>query len=218
MLSYIDIFPGHTYSYTRIRHWKNYAASRILCSTSTLFITIWISYDFRIPSRVFSTDAGKPQDHFDSIDGVEVRVVPQEQDSKWLHSFGTFDGGGELMHTAWQKMNHVFAIRRSGESCPLPSGPKVVNGCPNFPRALLDQHPVDLLVIERCSQSESLPTGTVYSWETAIGKTKIDNRPQVILESWGTACTTWSRGPVTKECITRWSQMGYETSLKLLRG
>ena len=122
------------------------------------------------------------------------------------------------MHTAWQKMNHVFAIRRSGESCPLPSGPKVVNGCPNFPRALLDQHPVDLLVIEQCSQSESLPTGAVYSWETAIGKTKIDNRPQVILESWGTACTTWSRGPVTKECITRWSQMGYETSLKLLRG
>ena len=83
-----------------------------------------------------------------SLSSMLVLLLSELAFSKWLHSFGTFDGGGELMHTAWQKINHVFAIRRSGESCPLPSGPKVVNGCPNFPRALLDQHHVDLLVIE----------------------------------------------------------------------
>ena len=98
------------------------------------------------------------------------------------------------------------------------SAPFVVNGCPCFPRKLLDQHPVDLLVIERSSHQKSLRAGMTYPWESAVAKTKPSNRPQVVLECWGTSCTTWDRGPVTKDCFTRWSAMGYVSSLKLLRG
>ena len=61
--------------------------------------------------KLFFTYAGKQDKRFDSIDGVEVRRVPEEQESKWLKSFGTFDRGGELMSTAWDKMDHVFPVQ-----------------------------------------------------------------------------------------------------------
>ena len=74
------------------------------------FIPICILYSSQISLFVFSTVAGKQDKHFDSIDRVEVRRVPQEQESKWLKSFGTFDRGGELMSIAWHKIDHIFAV------------------------------------------------------------------------------------------------------------
>ena len=71
------------------------------------------------------------------------------------------------MTSAWTKMEHKFSIRRSStELIPTarPSGggngdsgasPIIKYGLPNFPAKLLTKHPVDLLVIERCSVSKA---------------------------------------------------------------
>ena len=100
---------------------------------------------------VFCIDAGKNNDRFDSIEGVEVRQVPTVQGSRFLHTFGTVDGGGELMRVAWPQMEHVFAVRRPGDTV-LPSVPADVSspdptvyiGCPHLPKNLFNTKPVDL--------------------------------------------------------------------------
>ena len=40
---------------------------------------------------------------------LSVRIVAP-QASSWLQSYGTFDGGGELMTRAWQGLEHRLAI------------------------------------------------------------------------------------------------------------
>ena len=85
---------------------------------------------------------------------MEVRKIPRDEASKWLLSYGTFDAGGELMHAAWSKLSHVFSVQRSKDVVsPLQDDPSpiIINGFPNVPSKLLNQHPVDLLVMEWCS-------------------------------------------------------------------
>ena len=85
--------------------------SVFLCPKTMYHSFPFVSYMAPGFPKLFFTYAGKQDKRFDSIDGVEVRRVPEEQESKWLKSFGTFDGGGELMSTAWDKMDNVFAVR-----------------------------------------------------------------------------------------------------------
>ena len=67
-----------------------------------------------------------------------------------------------------------------------------------FPSKYLDGHPVDLFDIARSSHQKSLVSGLIYPWESVFGQTKPHNFQQTILECWGTFCTTWDRGPLTK--------------------
>ena len=178
---------------------------------------------------------GKNLDRFDSVEGVEVRRVPVIQGSQFLHSFGTIDGGGELMRVAWPQMKHVFAVRREGDSV-LPvtstaSTPEGVTPPPSssvsspdpvihlglrLPKNLLYKHPVDLLVIERSSDLKDPPFDHVFPWERSITQTKTDHRPKVILECWDPKAINWDNGPTTKGCFARCSQQGYDSSLKYL--
>ena len=152
---------------------------------------------------------------------MEVRKIPRDEESKWLLSYGTFDAGGELMRAAWSKLSHVFSVQRSEDVVsPLQEDPSsiIINGCPNFPSKLLNQHPVDLLVVERCSQLKSLAVGKRFSWESAVNKTHPTNRPQVVLESWLPISATWTRGPTDKCAVIRWCNLGFDTEIKILRG
>ena len=89
-------------------------------------------------------------------DGLEVRIAPDPSttDLQWLKTFGTYDGGGELMTEAWEKMQHIFAIRRKKDQVTTQNendGPLVHCGMPNISNSFLNRNPVDLLVVERCS-------------------------------------------------------------------
>ena len=196
----------------------------------TLYVFIWVYF-------VFGIYLGKNLDRFDSVEGVEVRRVPVIQGSQFLHSFGTIDGGGELMRVAWPQMKHVFAVRREGDSV-LPvtstaSTPKGVTPPPSssvsipdpvihlglrLSKNLLYKHPVDLLVVEQSSDLKDPPVAHVFPWETTITQTKRDHQPKVILECWNPKAINWENGPTTKGCFARWSQQGYDSSLKHLHG
>ena len=196
----------------------------------TLYVFVWVYF-------VFGIYLGKNLDRFDSVEGVEVRRVPEIQGSQFLHSSGTIDGGGELMRVAWPQMKHVFVGRRKGDSV-LPvnstaSTPEGVTPPPSssvsspdpvihlglrLPKNLLYKHPVDLLVIGRSSDLKDPPVDHVFPWERTITQTKTDHRPKVILECWDPKAINWDNVATTKGCFARWSQQGYDSSLKHLHG
>ena len=129
------------------------------------------------------------------------------------------------MRVAWPQMEHVFAVRRPGDivlsSAPTDVSspePTVYIGCPRLPKHLLDKKPVDLLVVERSSDSKCPPVGHIFPRERTVEQTQADHRPKVVLECWKTSAITWANGPFTKACQARWCHHGYESSVKLLHG
>ena len=125
------------------------------------------------------------------------------------------------MTAAWTKLQHVFAIRRtSTEHLPTSEAdqqPHIKYGLPTFPAKLLNQHPVDLLVIERCSVWKAPSSTHINTWEVAVERTKKERQPKVILESWNPIVNTWNNGPTEKGCITRWKAKGYETRVQFIK-
>ena len=109
------------------------------------------------------------------------------------------------MTQAWPGLEHHLAIRQAGKLGPSPTrtNTHVYQSAPQFPQKILQKHQVDLLVIECCTRTKPPKANVPDSWEDAILNTKIQSRPKVVLESWGTICNTWPYGPTTKGCITR---------------
>ena len=152
-----------------------------------------------------------------STEELSVRIVAP-QASSWLQSYGTFDGGGELMTRAWQGLEHRLAIRRTETKGPFPTrtNAHVYQSAPQFPQKILRKHQVDLLVIECCTRTRPPQANVPDSWEVAVSNTRVELRPKVVLESWSTICNTWSNGPTAKGCITRWEKLGYVTRIKFV--
>jgi hypothetical protein len=150
--------------------------------------------------------------------GIEVRAVPGDQ-RPWLESFGTIDCGYELMRVAWPKLQHQFAVRRKGESVDTDVADppeKTVIGHHRYPAKLLNQTPVDLLVIERGFLKHPTAGYIREPWEDLIHTTNQQARPKVILESWPSSAEFWSKGPVCKASLTRWADVGYTSRCKLI--
>ena len=149
---------------------------------------------------------------------MDFRFVPQGTEScltPWLKRYGTYNCGAELMTSAWKRMEHVFAVRRSSVAPPRQeTAATVTTNFPGLQPSFLTAHPVDLFVVECCSFKR--PPKNVPHWEAAVDNTKQSSRPKVVLESWDPRCNTWIRGPTDKSCITRWSKLGYETRTKLV--
>ena len=126
------------------------------------------------------------------------------------------------MTAAWTKLKHVFAIRRTSTDH-LPTSeadqqPQLIKyGLPIFPPKLLNQHQVDLLVIERCSVLRAPSSTHINTWEVAVGRTKKERQPKVILESWDPIVNTWNNEPTEKGCVTRWKSKGYETRVQFIK-
>ena len=73
----------------------------------------------------------------------KVEVVTNDREQDFISTYGTIDCGLETMSGAWTTLQHVFSVGGHGstaEAC--------LNGG-RFTPDLLNQHPVDLLVVER---------------------------------------------------------------------
>ena len=121
------------------------------------------------------------------------------------------------MTSAWENMEHIFAIRRSSEQLPpRTTNAKVITKFPSIHSSILPKHQMDLLVVEYCSRTRSKNNDSPEAWETAIAEANAKSKPKVVLESWNARCNTWSHGPTATGCNTRWSKMGYETRVKFV--
>jgi hypothetical protein len=140
--------------------------------------------------------------------GIEVRAVPSDT-QPWLQSFLTIDCGYEMMRVAWPKLEHSFAVRRNkgkhvdSDIADLPRA--VVIGHHRYPAKLLSQHPVDLLVIERGYLKHPTQGYKRKPWEDLVRATDQEKRPKVMLEAWPSSAEFWSKGPVCKASLTRWT-------------
>ena len=148
---------------------------------------------------------------------MEVRQIPKQLKT-WLKTYGTLDGAGELMSEAWPSMQHIFAVRRSKEAIPScrPSNqdPIVKIGYPRMPSGLLEEHQVDMLIVDRSSVGTPPRSCLATPWESSISRTATDALPKVVLESWISVASTWARGPVSKLSMARWTTLGYDTFCK----
>jgi hypothetical protein len=126
--------------------------------------------------------------------GMEVRKVEDIWNSI-ISSYGCIDGGFELSRLAWSKLKHRFSLRRKEENVDkgLADKPsRVIFGHNRYPKKLLNQLPVDLLVIERGNFTKPISGYKPEPWEDLVDSTRVCNKPKVILESWPNVAQTWT--------------------------
>jgi hypothetical protein len=124
-----------------------------------------------------------------------------------LHTYGTIDCGLETMTEAWPNLEHVFSsggIQVGGNTIPLTGG--------RLPHNLLEEHPIDLLVVDQGHMNR--PPGTTTSerpskWEQIVQNVPDEVRPKVVIESWPEKAIGWMEGPMAKSARIRWRKLGY---------
>jgi hypothetical protein len=107
---------------------------------------------------------------------MEIRDVPTSQ-SLEISSYGSIDCGYKLMHLAWPKLHHRFAVRRATEEVDGNVGPspwKVTTCCHWYSPHMLTTSPVDLLVVEQGHLSMPTLTYSREVWEDLVDQTSLE--------------------------------------------
>jgi hypothetical protein len=139
----------------------------------------------------------------------------------WVRNFGVIDGGLELMRLAWPSLKHVFSVRRNNVNLPSPAGvtapPKIIQGVHRYPPNLLNQHPVDLLVVDQGSLYQPPVKYERTPWEVLLDTTHTKRQPRIVIETWTSSAQMWNKGPMSKAHTTIWTDLGYCTRCKVVR-
>jgi hypothetical protein len=114
-------------------------------------------------------------------------------------------------------MEHCFSVAAPGHNDKYTSaqGTKPIEG-PRYALNLLNKTPVDLLIIETGAKARNWKKNPELRWEALVRKTKRDNRPQYVLESWLPHAQLREFDPSGKAAVTRWKELGYHTRVKLI--
>ena len=165
--------------------------------------------------------AGKqPEAKLDVAVGVEVKTAPTAAEP-WVTSLGVIDRGLELMRLAWPSLRHVFSVRRNEVKLPspmeTPTEPKVFQGVHRYSPILLNQQPVDLLVVDRGSQYQPPAHHGRTPWEVLVAATQPDRKSRLVIETWPASAQMWIKGPMSKARTTIWRELGYDTRCKVIR-
>jgi hypothetical protein len=146
------------------------------------------------------------------VDLAETRVEPQTDN--WFRSFGTIDCGLELMRDAWQRLAHVFSVEQEHT---IASSLSVVQySGPRYALTLLNKHPVEVLVVERGHIHRAHSEPIEERWEILVSRTKEQNRPCIVIETWDASASTWYNGPAGPPSKVRWEALGYSTRMRVI--
>ena len=157
-----------------------------------------------------------PKDNGPVVAGMEIRAAPGTLETggpRW--SYGVIDGGLELMTLALPRMTYAWGTRRQQESptflASRAPGVALSSGS-RLGRKLVQQHPVDLVFLERGRASEQDYT-SMPPWEHGLGP-----QPSIkcLIESWPPQASLWRYGPVSKIASTRWEDWGYSTHCRVV--
>jgi hypothetical protein len=136
-------------------------------------------------------------------------------------SYGVITGGAELMRWAWPTLDQRFSVRHQRETVPAVSAsdgsPKIIIGNHRYKANLLQQYPVDLVVVERGAHTKPPTQLQREPWESLVEGTSLAHRPKVILEVWVANAQLWSKGPMCGASVSRWSRIGYGSQCRLVR-
>ena len=130
--------------------------------------------------------------------------------SRRLQTYGTIHCGLETMRHAWKTLTHRWTLNGS----PLSAAERVLPPSTRS-KGCLKNFPVDLLVVDfgDTKSADTLAEEIISDW---IHPAPVDKRPEVILESWKKVAIGWRHGPLSKECRSRWSSLGYTSRYQLI--
>jgi hypothetical protein len=152
-----------------------------------------------------------------TVVGVDVRTAPLATDP-WVRSYGVVNGGFEVIRAAWPKLEQFFSVRRSNKKMSdegKSPEPKYVFKEPHrLPNNLLNDFPVDLLIIEQGADTRPTPDYERKTWEKLIYRTQESNKPRIVIESWPPNAPLWTKGPACKSTVARWHDMDYVSRFK----
>jgi hypothetical protein len=118
--------------------------------------------------------------------------------------------GLDLTAEAWPSMKQVFSSKNNHTlDCPGRPGTMNVTNVHRLPKAFLQEHSVDLLVLGSQTPLDNL------AWERLV-MADPNTRPRVVLEFWDPTWLFRDDGPVAKPVTVRWDEAGYETSCRLV--
>ena len=154
------------------------------------------------------------------VGGIEVRRGAVSVEAEMV-SYGVITGGAELMRWAWPTLDQRFSVRHQRETVPAVSAsdgsPKIIIGNHRYKANLLQQYPVDLVVVERGAHTKPPTQLQREPWESLVEGTSLAHRPKVILEVWVANAQLWSKGPMCGASVSRWSRIGYGSQCRLVR-
>ncbi len=140
---------------------------------------------------------------------ADVLETPQEcltlkEDSKQWR-FGTVGHGIDLPRMVWPHMTHAFSsqLRNARESLPgMPEAQVELGPAHKVRHYLLDQHPVDMLLVDDISEDV---------WSPWLTKCKLSHRPQAVIWSGSPGLLiTDTAGPARKAFRKKMTRAGYE--------
>ena len=120
------------------------------------------------------------------------------------------------MRAVWPRLRQRFSVRtRKSTSDPLRGSDTdglhvLYNQRP--PATILDNHPVDMLVIEHAGIRGVPRRTSSESWEHWVWGSALKHRPALMVESWPSSAVPWEHGPTGKACKVCWENLGYAWS------
>lgn len=145
-----------------------------------------------------------------AVENYKTQARPSE-DTASLKDYGTIGCGYEAMTEAWTTLHHKFSIGAAYDSQASYAYPGN-----RAPASLLQDNPVDLLVIERSHIRKRLliTESATQMWEDLV--IRAERRPKVIFETWQPTAGLWESGPGAKGTRLRWEALGYDTRTRLV--
>ena len=130
-----------------------------------------------------------------------------------ITTLGTIRCGIETMRHAWPNLEHKFSVdgfSSTADGFP-PCGSRI-------PSSFLQDHPVDLLVVDlgQASPSKAGSSHKTDFWLALQTTTDVANRPRVVLESWPSEAVGWIRSPTSKNRRTAWSNLGHISRYRVI--
>lgn len=144
-----------------------------------------------------------------AVENVKHRVGLPEGDLYPVRTYGTLWCGLETMSEAWKTLEHRFSVGTSATH----AGYGYTSGN-RPPLGLLNEHPVDVLVVEQGHVTDAPPVSCdiTRQWREMV---RCSLQPPIfVIESWLEKAVLWENGPSTKGSTQRWTDRGYATRTK----
>jgi hypothetical protein len=93
----------------------------------------------------------------------------------------------------------------------------IIDGHLRYSPKVLEQAPVDVLVVEQGHLKHPTRKYQRENWEELVAQTPSKQRPKVVIEAWPASAQSWLKGPVCKATLTRWKDQGFDSHCKLMR-
>ena len=151
-----------------------------------------------------------------AIEGYAMKEAPGGHScpSPLIRTYGTLWCGYETMHEAWSQLAHTWSANPD-----VASPSKTTYATRRCKSTLLQDFPVDLLVVERGDITAPPPAATAgpSHWELLITHCTPAQRPTVVIETWQGRASLWPEGPSGKATVKRWSILGYITRCRVIQ-